>query len=139
MSAHEGLRSYEVKGGSDRSFGFVMAAALELVGLWPRVHGRPIRWWAVAAGMAFFAAAWMAPRILKPLNRVWTLIGALLNRVVSPVVSAVVFYVAVTPVGILIRRMGKDPLRLAWNREAGSYWILREPPGPEPASMARQF
>jgi hypothetical protein len=38
-----------------------------------------------------------------------------------------------------MRLLGKDPLRLKFDREASSYWIKREPPGPDPDGMPRQF
>jgi hypothetical protein len=41
--------------------------------------------------------------------------------------------------GILMRVMGKDPLRLKKDDKAESYWIPREPPGPPPGSMTNQF
>jgi hypothetical protein len=49
------------------------------------------------------------------------------------------FYATVTPVGLLMRAVGKDPLRLRRNAAVASYWIPREPPGPAPDSMKNQF
>jgi len=43
------------------------------------------------------------------------------------------------PTGLIMRLFGKDPLRLRFDAEAKSYWIQREPPGPEPDSMRNQF
>jgi hypothetical protein len=51
----------------------------------------------------------------------------------------VVFYTTVVPIGLLMRRFGKDPLRLKFDREARSYWIERDPPGPAGAQMKNQF
>jgi hypothetical protein len=134
-------RKETVQGSSDRSFGFVMAGFFGLVALFPLLHGplSSIRWWALVVAAAFLASAllWAAP--LRPLNRAWLKLGLLLSRIVSPIVMMVLFYATVTPVGVLMRWTGKDPLRLRRDAAAASYWIPREPPGPAPDSMKQQF
>jgi predicted membrane metal-binding protein len=134
-------RKETVQGSSDRSFGYVMAAFFALVALFPLLHGplSSIRWWALVVAAAFLALAllWTAP--LRPLNRAWLKLGLLLSKIVSPIVMMLLFYATVTPVGVLMRWTGKDPLRLRRNAAAASYWIPREPPGPAPDSMKQQF
>jgi hypothetical protein len=83
--------------------------------------------------------AWLSPAALAPLNRVWTRFGLLLHRIVSPVVLGVMFFVVVTPMGLIMRALGKDPLRLRFDRDARSYWIDRRPPGPAPDTLNNQF
>jgi predicted membrane metal-binding protein len=139
---HEDLtRKETVEGSSDRSFGFVMAAFFGLVALFPLLHGTlsSVRWWALVVAAAFLALAllWTAP--LRPLNRAWLKLGLLLSKIVSPIVMMVLFYATVTPIGVLMRLAGKDPLRLRRDATAASYWIPREPPGPAPDSMKQQF
>jgi predicted membrane metal-binding protein len=134
-------RKETVQGSSDRSFGFVMAAFFALVALFPLLDGplSSIRWWALVVAAAFLALAllWTAP--LRPLNRAWLKLGLLLSKIVSPIVMMVLFYATVTPIGVLMRWAGKDPLRLRRDPAATSYWIPREPPGPAPNSMKQQF
>ena len=84
-------------------------------------------------------AALAAPKILTPLNRAWTALGTLLHAVVNPLVLGVLFYLVFTPFGWVLRRRGKDFLRLRPAPGAPTYWIARQPPGPPPASMSRQF
>ena len=79
------------------------------------------------------------PRALAPANRAWHRLGLLLHRVMTPVVMSVIFFATVTPMAVFMRLFGKDPLRLKREPEASSYWIPREPPGPEPDSMKNQF
>jgi hypothetical protein len=82
-------------------------------------------------------AAWPAP--LRPLNRLWFRIGLLLHRIVTPVVMGLVFFCSVVPIGLLMRALGKDLLRLRREADAQSYWIEREPPGPARGTMKKQF
>lgn len=137
---HEDLRrEHEVARSSNRSFGFVMAAALTLAALAPMLRGQPLRAWAAALAGVFFVTTLFAPRVLEPLNRLWFKLGLLLSRVTSPVFLALFYYVFLTPLALLMRATGKDVLRLRREKEAGTYWISRTPPGPEPSSLRRQF
>jgi hypothetical protein len=132
-------RRVEIAGVSNRSFGCTFAAILTAIAWWPLLHGRPVRYWALGAGAAFLLAGIFKPSALGSLNRAWTRLGALLNRIVSPLFSAVVFFSTVTPIGVVLRLRGKDPLRLRADAAAASYWLVREPPGPAPRTMANQF
>jgi hypothetical protein len=62
-----------------------------------------------------------------------------MQRLVTPAVMALVFYSTLTPVALVLRRLGKDPLRLRIDRTASTYWIERRPPGPAPSTMRQQF
>jgi hypothetical protein len=140
LSSHEDFgRQGEVKRGSDRSFGLVFAGVFTLIGLWPLIDGAAPRWWALVVALAFSTLAAAAPRVLATPNRLWHRFGLLLNRIVSPVALGLTFYLAVMPTGLIMRLMGKDPLRLKLDRDAATYWIKREPPGPDPDGMPRQF
>ena len=137
---HERLSADEVvSGASDRAFGLTFAIILAFVGLSPLMRGRPQRGWAVVAAAVLFLAALTLPRVLAPLNRIWLKFGLLLHAGTSPVILAVVFYTCVTPIGLLRRWLGKDPLRLHFDQDAVTYWIERQPPGPAPDTMLRQF
>jgi hypothetical protein len=139
---HEDLgRTDEVDVPSDRSFGIVAACFFALAAVAPLLRDwhHPIRWWALVVAVAALSMAlfWTAP--LGPLNRLSFKLSRLVFRVVSPIVLGLLFFVAVAPVGLLMRACGKDPLRLRRNPGATSYWIPREPPGPSPESMRNQF
>jgi predicted membrane metal-binding protein len=138
--AHENLqRDEKIDGSSDRSFGFVFSVVFAIVALWPLLTGGGPRWWAVAVAAAFAAVALAAPHVLAPLNRLWMKFGLLLGRIVSPIALGILFYGVFTPIGLLLRWTGKDPLKLAREPHAPTYWTRREPPGPPPDSMDRQF
>jgi hypothetical protein len=138
--SHENYtRDEEITGPGNRQFGLVFAAVFAIVALWPVVSGRPVRWWSAVVAAAFLTAALVAPRILAPLNRVWLWVGLLLHKCVSPIVLGLVFFSTVTPIGLLLRALGKDPLRLRLDPAAPTYWIERRPPGPAADSMPNQF
>ena len=140
MSSHEDFRRESaVKPSSDRAFGLVFAAVFAVIALWPLLHDGGPRWWALAAAGAFAGLALAAPKVLAPANRLWHRFGLLLGRLVNPLVMGLLFYLVVTPTGLILRGFGKDFLRLAREPDAASYWIERTPPGPAGSDMPRQF
>ena len=132
-------REEEIRSSSDRTFGMVFAVVFAMVALWPLVRGRPPRWWSLAIALVFVALALLRPRTLAPLNRAWLKVGLLMHAVVNPVVMALLFFGTVTPIAIVYRLLGKDPLRRSFDPSASTYWIDRRPPGPSPDTMPRQF
>ncbi len=138
--AHEDLtREQYVEGSSDRSFGLVIAAVFLLIALGPLRHGHTLRWWALALSGVLTLIALVKPKLLSRLNWLWMRLGLLLGKVVSPIALGILFYGVLTPLAVVIRLTGKDPLRLKLDPAAESYWILRKPPGPPPDSMTNQF
>src|ERR1700692_1669060 len=139
-SVTEGHRQAdENKPGSDRNFGLVMAGAAAVLGSLPLLRGAPPEWCLLAVAIAFALLGLAAPRALFPLNYVWFRFGLLLHRVISPVVIGAVFFLCVTPIGLIMRLLGKDVLSLRRRADLPSYWIVRDPPGPTPGSMTDQF
>ncbi len=139
-STHDSLdREPEVEGSSNRSFGWVFAAFFLILALLPLLGGGGVRYWALAASATMAVVTLARPSLLEVPNRLWGRFGLWLGRVVSPVMSAVIFYGVVTPIGLAMRLAGKDVLRLRRDPGAASYWIVRDPPGPPPESMSDQF
>lgn len=132
-------RDDHVKAGSDRGFGFVFAGFFALIGAlsWWRGHAG---WhWTLPLAALFLLVALVYPRILNPLNRLWLKFGLLLYKVVNPIVLGLLFFLTIAPIGLVMRALGKDFLRLKLDGGARSYWIDRTPPGPPPQSMRNQF
>ncbi|WP_234016247.1 SxtJ family membrane protein [Magnetospirillum gryphiswaldense] len=125
--------------GSERSFGIVFAVVFALIGLWPLKAGGDMRLWALGLAALFLVVAFVAPKLLKPLNLLWFKFGLLLHKIMTPLIMGLLFFLTVTPVGMLMRATGKDPMRLKRDPDAASYWIDRDPPGPPPDSMKNQF
>jgi hypothetical protein len=132
-------REEQVKASSNRAFGWVFVAVFLIIALWPLVFGGTLRWWSLIVSALVALVTVAAPSLLTVPNRLWLRFGLLLHRIVSPVVLGIMFYLVVMPMGLLMRAFGKDFLRLRRNDSAESYWIKRDPPGPEPASMSNQF
>jgi len=140
MATHEDFsRIHQIKASSNRGFGWVFAAVFLILGMWPLISGHTPRAWALIVSAVFALITLFAPALLALPNRLWLRLGLLLNRIVSPVVLGFMFYVVVTPTGVLMRLLGKDVLRLRREQREASYWVKREPPGPRPDSLGNQF
>ena len=130
---HESLDREEViDGSSDRSFGLVFATVFAVVAAWPLLSGRTMRWWALAIAVLFAVTALVRPQLLARLNVLWTRLGVLLGKVVSPIALGVLFYLVITPIGIMLRLAGKDPLRLKPQPTARTHWLPARPRGRRP-------
>lgn len=130
-------REAEVEPGSIRSLVVVMTAVAVIIAVIFREQTWSLILWGVAALLVLLG--WLVPAALKPLNRAWFAFGMLLGRVVAPIAMGVVFFGVVMPIGLVRRLLGKDSLSLKTRPEAASYWVERDPPGPEPEHLKRQF
>ncbi|MGI9509633.1 MAG: SxtJ family membrane protein [Geminicoccaceae bacterium] len=149
MSTHEDFsRDETIEGSTDRGFGLtvggiLLAIALVRLGLgWWQTGEVAFGWVNMVlggVGIVLLTLGQLAPSSLAPLNRAWTKLGLVLFKIVNPIVLGLIFVSTVLPIGLLIRAFGKDPLRLRFDPEASSYWIMRDPPGPSPESMKQQF
>jgi len=125
--------------GSDRSFGFVFAAVFAIIGCLPLLRWEEPRWWALDVAAIFAALAVVRPHILQRPNRAWLAFGRLLHQVTSPLIMGAVFFLCVTPIAWIMRRLGKDVLSLGRRPDLSSYWIARELSPPQSEAMKRQF
>jgi hypothetical protein len=94
-------------------------------------------WW--GAAITILVLALVAPNLLGPFNKAWHLFGLALSRITTPIIMGILFFLVVTPTGLIARILGKDPLKLRLDKATESYWIERQPPGPDPKSMKQQF
>lgn len=134
------LEAYsKIEAGSTRSFGIVFAVVFGLIGLYPLLGGAPLRLWALVIGGGFLFFAFFFSEVLQPLNRLWFRLGMILAKIVNPIVMFIIYVVAIVPFGLAARLFGKDLLSLKFQPAQRSYWVRREPPGPEPDSLNNQF
>ena len=132
-------REEHVKAGTDRGFGQVFAGFFAILAGFSYWHGTTTWHYTLPIAAAFLIVAYVYPKALGPLNRLWLKFGLLLYKVMNPLVLGLLFFVTIMPIGLLMRAFGKDFLRLKIDRNAKSYWIERTPPGPPPQSMKNQF
>ena len=125
----------EIKISSNRSFGIVFFIVFLLIALYPLLKGNDLRIWSLVISFVFLALGLINSKILLPLNRLWFKFGLQLGRFISPLIMGIIFFVVVTPTGIIMRLFKKDLLNLKYNKKE-SYWINKS--GPK-SKMKNQF
>src|SRR5258705_12456215 len=135
MPTHEDFsRTHEVEASSNRSFGWVFTAVFLVIAVWPLLSGGAVRWWSLLVAAAFALVTLAVPKLLALPNRLWVRFGLLLNRIISPIALAILFFLVVTPPGAPIPMLRKDNLRLRGRGADASYLMKREPPVPKTRS-----
>ena len=125
----------DVKIGSNRSFGIVFFLVFLLISIYPLINNESIRIWSLVFSLIFLVLGILNSNFLSPLNKLWFKFGILLGKVVSPIIMGIIFFLVVTPIGIIMRLIGKDVLNLKYS-DYKSYWI--EKTGPK-SKMKNQF
>ena len=126
----------KIKISSNRNFGLVFFFVFLIVSIWPIISGESIRIWSVAISLVFLILGLMNSKVLTPLNKLWFKFGIILGAIVAPVIMSIIFFLAITPIGLLMKILGKDLLNKKINKKKNTYWIKRDVPV---GTMKRQF
>ena len=127
--------SEDIKISSNRSFGIVFFIVFLIISLYPLTYGGEIRLWSLIISLIFLTLGLLNSKILSPLNKIWFKFGIFLGKIVSPLIMGIIFFLVVTPIGLIMRLLGKDVLNLKYDKNK-SYWIEKN--GPK-SKMKNQF
>ncbi len=127
--------SQDIKIGSNKSFGIVFFIVFLLISIYPMIDGANIRLWSLVISLLFLILGLLNSNLLTPLNKLWFRFGILLGKIISPIIMGIIFFLVVTPIGLLMKIFKKDLLSLRYNKD-NSYWIKKEEPQ---SKMKNQF
>tara|TARA_Y100000996_G_scaffold311193_1_gene247596 strand:- start:1628 stop:2011 length:384 start_codon:yes stop_codon:yes gene_type:complete len=125
----------EIKIGSNRSFGIVFFIVFLIIATYPLLNQGEVRLWSLILSVIFLILGLLNSKLLTPLNKIWFKFGILLGKIVSPFVMGIIFFFVVTPIGIFMRILNKDLLKLKFNKKS-TYWIEKNDPK---SKMKNQF
>ena len=125
----------DIKIGSNRSFGIVFFIVFLLVAAYPLLDQGSIRVWPLLISLFFLIFGILNLKILTPLNKIWLRFGIFLGKIVSPFIMGIIFFLVVTPIGLIMKLLKKDLLNLRFNKNK-SYWIEKKEPK---SKMKNQF
>ena len=120
---------------SNRSFGIVFFLLFLIIGIYPIFNANGLRLWSLIISLIFLILGLTNSKILTPLNKAWFKFGIILGKIFSPVIMAAIFFLVVTPTGLIMRLLRKDILNLKFNQK-NTYWIDKK--GPK-SIMKNQF
>ena len=119
---------------NNRSFGILFCIVFLLIAIWPLISSSSVRYWALVLSVTFLILGIINSKLLSPLKVYWIKLGEILGKVIAPLVMSLVFFIILTPIGLILRLFGKDLLKLKKNKKS-SYWLSRG----DLKSMDRQF
>ena len=125
----------DIKISSNRSFGIVFFMVFLLLAFYPLTYNGETRVWSLIISLIFLILGLLNSKILAPLNKLWFKFGIFLGKIISPLIMGIIFFLVVTPIGLIMRIFKKDILNLKYNKNL-SYWI--EINGPK-SKMKNQF
>jgi len=125
----------DIKIGSNRSFGLVFFIVFLLIAAYPLLDQGGIKIWALLISLFFLTFGLLNSKVLTPLNKIWFRFGIFLGKLVSPLIMGIIFFLVVTPIGLIMKLLKKDLLNLRFNKNK-SYWIEKKEPK---SNMKNQF
>ena len=125
----------DIKIGSNRSFGIVFFVVFLIIAIYPLTYNGDVRLWSVIISIIFLVLGILNSKILTPLNKLWFKFGIFLGKIITPLIMGIIFFLVVTPIGLIMRILGKDVLNLKYDKNQ-SYWIEKH--GPK-SKMKNQF
>ena len=123
------------KKNNNKGFGILFFIVFLLIALWPILNGGNLRIWSLLIGAIFLVLGLLDSKILNPFKKIWIKFGELLGKVIAPLVLSIIYFIVITPIGLLLRIFGKDLLGTKL-LDKKSYWIKREK---KVGSMKKQF
>ena len=115
----------EIKISSNRSFGIVFFVFFFIIAIYPLINSGDIRIWSLIIAVVFLALALINSKLLTPLNKIWFKFGIFLGNFIAPIVMGIIYFMVVTPTGLIMKMLGKDLLNLKKNNK-NSYWIEKD-------------
>ena len=126
---------YKINMRSNRSFGIVFFIVFILIAFYPLINQGEIRIWSVLISLFFLIFGIINSKILTPLNKIWFKFGILLGKILSPLIMSIIFFLVVTPIGLIMRMIKKDLLNIKFTNN-DTYWIEKTDPK---SKMKNQF
>ena len=125
----------KIKNSSNRSFGLLFFIVFIIIGLFPLINMEEVRTWSIIISLIFLLLGIINSKFLTPLKILWIKFGFFIGKYVSIITMGIIFFLIITPIGLLMRLSGKDLLRLKKNN-SNSYWLKKDN---QNSSMKNQF
>tara|TARA_B110000967_G_C18901737_1_gene576045 strand:+ start:5044 stop:5427 length:384 start_codon:yes stop_codon:yes gene_type:complete len=110
---------------SNRNFGIFFSFIFIIISFWPLKDGDSIKIWSLSISLIFLILGLLNSNILSPLNKAWFKLGVYLGNIISPMIMAIIFFLLITPIGLLMRILNKDLINLKKGNKK-SYWIKKK-------------
>ena len=111
-----------MKKSSSKSFGYLFFGIFLALAVWVYVKNQNLNYWLIGTSTIFLVLTLIKSKILDVLNDLWIKFGELLGKIIAPIIMSIVFFLIVTPIGLVLKIVKKDLLKLKFNNDK-SYWV----------------
>ena len=120
----------------NKKFGLLFFLIFLILGLWPLLNKEMPNFLLIGIALIFLILVLLNSKILSPLNKAWIKFGEILGKIIAPIVMALIFFLILTPIGLIMKILRKDILKVKFIKNTKSYWIKRSN---NIGSMNKQF
>ena len=110
---------------SNKNFGITFSIFFLLITIYIFINYEKLNLWLLSASAIFFILGITNSNLLLPVNKIWFKIGIFLGKIISPLVMGIIFFLVITPIGLILRIFRKDVLKLKFSSDK-SYWIDKD-------------
>ena len=114
-----------MKKSSSKSFGYLFFGVFLALAIWVYVKNQNLNFWLIGTSLVFLVLTLIKSKLLDVLNDLWIKFGELLGKIIAPIVMSIVFFLIVTPIGLVLKIVKKDLLKLKFNNDK-SYWVEKD-------------
>ena len=122
-----------------KKFGFTMGIILAVIGFYLIWKKNNHYYYPLSFGAVFFITGFFLPLLLKPVYKVWMALSVAMGFIMTRVIMVIIFYLIVTPIGLIASLTGKKFLDMKIDKNVKSYWIAREKTQKAKSDYERQF
>lgn len=120
---------------SNKNFGITFSIFFLIITFYIFINHEKLNLWILGMSVIFLILGITDSKLLLPANKMWFKFGIFLGKIVSPLVMGIIFFLVITPIGLILRIFRKDVLKLKFSNDK-SYWIDKD--GPK-SKMKNQF
>ena len=109
----------------NKSFGILLFFVFLVISFWPLFSRSEIRTWSFVIALIFLILAILNPKLLSPFTKLWIKLGELIGKFISPIITGIIYFLILTPIGLLMKILKKDLLNLKFSKNE-TYWVRRK-------------
>lgn len=122
-----------------RKFGITFGVILLVIAGFSLLKEKELFQIFLAISIILFLTAFIIPVILKPVYWIWMIFATILGWIMTRIILSLLFYIIITPIGLISRLFGKQFLKLRWEKSKESYWNFRTNEYPQKQNYEKQF
>lgn len=123
-----------------KRFGVILSIILFVIGVViPLFKKSPIHSWLVYLGGLIFVVSFFFTKAFIPIFKFWMKFTQFIGKIVSALILSAFFYLVITPIGLVMKCFGRDPLARKWKRGEDTYWIKRDAALNDPKRLENQY